>query len=806
MRKFFEKAKWHIIIVACTGIASWIINSIKGDNNTLEYIFYILGVANVFLLLLILSDCLLTPIDSCSFWLSRKGEKPEDEFNFEEEFLEYNGAVHLWRKGIFDNNHKGWLDKKSGYYTDVENIEEFKFFLEAIRNYLKHGITIIKIIIFPLALTLFTIAYQAVERLKDDVTEFTLKAVENLRDSNLGIEIPNDFYSDLLKDKGHYGLFWFLLFLGIFVFISVYLINIYLFLAKREEFVDKTVEILSKTNTVKSNIDSEKEDSVFDKRLMDSEGKKANKDKKTTISPKMACTIIIIICFLDFLIMCGMVFVAWRDKWSPETVSNALAGNFAVGGIAIVGIAVAVWAALNISNAIDRRELDSIRLNTNEKLKKEAEEIDNQKKEVKDIKKTIVGQEEKYKGIIDEALISKDALLRIVRNDFDLMLLESKQDIASKKILTIMEEYQTDASIFVLAQIEKYFSLVYNLHTSNYREDLKLIDFAESGIVISRKELERQTNSIVIDFIKYRLACFYFYKGYCVRGDDRKNCFIEAINYFIQSKSLFDAYIPEYHDYNRDDELGLAYCKDSQKKMSAYICNSIGESYSKIVEDMKRIYNNISNEDIQETITLYGKKAIFYCTYAVSWDNSRETYMRNLGCAIERTRGAITEYDVLMNKYKNAILIQPTESGFKVLLSLFDKKINHDLEVGWADPEKGRKKPLGEVIDIITQKTKTTKYEDTKKIMEQMLDYAEKTKSIFPGSVVGYIYTMLYYRDKCILDFKNNKVYEWLLLAQKALEMADIIAPSLETDSNRVLVKIFKKDIEELKCLKKKQK
>ncbi len=286
MKELSKNVKWHIFITVCTVIAFWIIHFTNSDNNIVEYIGYILGTASVLLpISLFASLYTQSKIASCSINLNCKEDNPEKEFNFEREYLEYNGAERFWRKGILDNNHKAWIEEKKNYFTKVENIEEFKLFLEAIRGFLRHGITIIKIIIFPLVLTLFTSTYQSIKSLKDDVAELTLKAVENLRDGDLNIEIPNDFYINLFTGKGHDGLFWFLLFLILFVSISIYLIMCYLFLAKREEFVDKTFEVLAETNSDKSNIDSKKKDYVNHNRPIYSEEKRENKDKKDKKKP-----------------------------------------------------------------------------------------------------------------------------------------------------------------------------------------------------------------------------------------------------------------------------------------------------------------------------------------------------------------------------------------------------------------------------------------------------------------------------------------------------------------------------------------
>lgn len=74
--------------------------------------------------------------------------------------------------------------------------------------------------------------------------------------------------------------------------------------------------------------------------------------------PEWVSTLIVIISILDVLFIIALFVLSFFDKISLKLFEKAAESSLLSSGIAVVGIAIAVWAGLNISNAIERKELE----------------------------------------------------------------------------------------------------------------------------------------------------------------------------------------------------------------------------------------------------------------------------------------------------------------------------------------------------------------------------------------------------------------------------------------------------------------
>ena len=347
---------------------------------------------------------------------------------------------------------------------------------------------------------------------------------------------------------------------------------------------------------------------------------------------------------------------------SGEGVSNSAQANtqngsnlddaFLSTGISIIGIAISVWAALNITNALERRDFDALQdkfvqheKDSKESLKEftsqQTSALDALKKkhndEFAELQKAQQGELKKInsehkKQTEQQQITSKNQLLsELLKTIIDLsteIIMEQIQAISTKEDVPFAE----------LTHIEQHFARVYSLH--EYDKEAKLIkNTADIGIkeaeeLLCALDKDMPHKQMIENFLQYRIGDFCFYKAYCCQGKERLDLAERAIEQYVKSLDLFGISIPEYEYQEEYIPNEYALCPKGKKCICAYICNAIGESYSKIAEDFRNLLrDNITIEAIED----YGRKAVFYCAYAVKWcDRGRELYFRNLGCALER--------------------------------------------------------------------------------------------------------------------------------------------------------------------------
>ena len=457
------------------------------------------------------------------------------------------------------------------------------------------------------------------------------------------------------------------------------------------------------------------------------------------------------------------VFDTCNQITQVEKVESSLLSS----GLSILGIVIAVWTGLSITNAIDKKRIDAI-----------DKQID-----------SITMRLEKNSNYIDSVNKHQN---KVHKEIFINTLLSSADDLATYQLITFFENesYTSDIQYLMLIEVEELFKKVYSMRESKFLRNTSLLANAEKGIELSEKLLEKCNNQTLTIYAKYRKAEFMFYSGYCCVGEERLNYFTSAIKIYEEVYTTFEADIPIFEA--NFDYLHATFREcNKNPKMSAYFCNSIGEAYSKICETGLILQDSKYSK---KTIESYGKKAIFYCSYAANWIN-RETYWRNLGCAIERHHKVTDEtYDKLYNVYNEALNISATKSSFKVILSVCDKYFNRHLNIKNVDVRVGRTIPLS-----------NASYENTWNNLEQPLkekllevlcrleENSEYAKTIFPSSEIGYTYSCIYHRDMCLIKGQTKDVAkQHLSEAIHDLGILKVINP------NGALTKILSDDLDAL--------
>lgn len=303
-------------------------------------------------------------------------------------------------------------------------------------------------------------------------------------------------------------------------------------------------------------------------------------------------------------------------------------------GLAIIAIAISVWAGLNIVNAIERKELDDANdriAEVENKISIEEYKLEDTSAKIKSLSEGVQDTQKSLSFMFENELIKtiKDRATLYLYNKFSSMNFEEKNNY---------NVYYQDMTI-----IEQFFIRVYETHSSKQLKDIELEYIAEKGIEMIDDIIEKDSDSIpalFLIYLRYRKAEFNYYLGY-ITEDPQKyyNSFIKAAELFIELCSDFNAWIPKYDSIKEIPEyMG----KEEYREISMYFANSIGDAYSRFVlySDISgRVFNkNGEKLGIDEVVEI-GRQGVFYCSCAAKWtnqDEGHEVYYRNLGCAYER--------------------------------------------------------------------------------------------------------------------------------------------------------------------------
>lgn len=482
--------------------------------------------------------------------------------------------------------------------------------------------------------------------------------------------------------------------------------------------------------------------------------------KPIVIAACITITLIVLINTICTLVICcpelfGVKMVSNIDSMTQtEKVESTLLSS----GLSILGIVMAVWTGISIINAIDINRINTLDDNV-DNLEKRTHSIEDMREQQNEM--------DKEKFICEMLLTSKD--------------------IATKELIKMFENAVStlDVPYMKFLEIEHLFRTVVKLH-NNPECESHLRDNAVKGINIAEGLLQKIRGFKQIDsnytidnvfsvYLAMRIAEFRFYMGYVSEGKECIEHFLAALETYNSFAKIFGASVPEFEYNAQFPDISYETCTGSPS-VSAYFCNSIGESYSRIV---KASVQDGKVGELSEPMTQeYAKKAVFYCAYAVHWDN-REIYWRNLGCAIERFPLSEESFRLIVNVYNNAIEAGVCHKTFKVMLSILDKYINKHLSILPVENGQHRQIPLSEDVyyDTWTRLLKEPAGESLLWALSELRENSRIAKTLYPTEDVGYFYACVYHRDMCIVNDGNvEQAKQHLLEAFENYKLFKLIA------------------------------
>lgn len=307
-------------------------------------------------------------------------------------------------------------------------------------------------------------------------------------------------------------------------------------------------------------------------------------------------------------------------------------------GLSIVGLAIAVWAGLNLLNSIERKDLEELRSRT-DSIKQLVYNMDNIEH---------LG----YDAFL-QALLRKggDELTAYFYRQFSRYSMNAKEDF------------------FILTRIEDLFGQVYDLHNSIKHHDAELIGKAEEAISYIKKY--QTDDRLIRTYLTVRNAEMGYYCGYAGKT---------SFQIYQSFSSAFDLYQKILL------ELSISFPprgKDGQapdlpdganRKLAIYMANTLGDTCSQVLLLKKELTSASAPKDqqVEETVLAqYAEKAIFYCDCAVKWADKYayddiykndyqyfELYYRNCAVAYERydrfSGDALPHAEIIIENYLKA--------------------------------------------------------------------------------------------------------------------------------------------------------
>lgn len=396
-----------------------------------------------------------------------------------------------------------------------------------------------------------------------------------------------------------------------------------------------------------------------------------NKRKKETEKEKINCSrnwLLVIVLIVAIIGIIGIAVFACNYSYTlaikmQYADENANISMLLSTGLSMIGIAIAVWAALNISNAISRGDIENLN-NT----------VGNLNKTVKYIKPYIT--DNKYIQLelflVELSRYEKDPIINYLSTLFQ------KDNV-----------YFSQIPFSELTKIELKFSQVRNRHQSAYEYDPVLIALAKEGLlsIENIKSTQKEKPDCIESYLLYRQCDFLFFMGYCEKSRlAGAKHFAKAAKGYMNISKKIGVQFPK--DFSAENFMG----NEAVQFRTAYLANTVGEAFSKIVHYYIEAKEEMA--EFEKRIITYADKAVNFCTLSVELLDTKQrisVYYRNLGCALER-RDSIsnnyigyretvqayrTAFGLVIDDYSSSLVL--VRNAYYTLLSYYGKIIEYKL-------------------------------------------------------------------------------------------------------------------------------
>lgn len=344
-----------------------------------------------------------------------------------------------------------------------------------------------------------------------------------------------------------------------------------------------------------------KEESKFKKTKF----RKDRKKQPRSLTEKFVYMVFFVMIAILAMMAISLICINCNQTGTSETSETAeisgtsgTEGTLLSAGVAIIGVAIAVWAGLNIIQVLEKDKFELL-----------GKEVASYRDERKRLNRTM---------FFENLAAEKNELNKYIYKELVHSIDTDKDEIPA-------EFY------FELNAIETMFQLVYKEQMLPKR---RLLAPYYDDAILKCMEQEKQAkmnlvnNKFVEQYLKIRICEFYFYKGY-VDKEEAGNCFQNVINGFYEIFS-------ELKEPKKMVEENIYI--DGNSLLTVYMLNTIGEAYSKIIQSCGE-----KKMKVTEYVKMQGKKAEEYYEALILLIEKvqdkkmfREVYYRNYGVALER--------------------------------------------------------------------------------------------------------------------------------------------------------------------------
>lgn len=440
-----------------------------------------------------------------------------------------------------------------------------------------------------------------------------------------------------------------------------------------------------------------------------------------------------------------------ENKKSTElTDTEKVESTLLSSGIAIISVAIAVWAGLNIIKALEKNNFKQLSM---------------------DVKKN---NDERKRLAIDTLLNNIEGL----DDELNRYLYKSLSEIEFN--------YQIiDAEFFSqINTVETWFQGLYKKHYQNGKiipENYNSVIEIVNELLPKTKELPKQIQSKTQLYLNIRCAEIHFYLGFCGSNIDIYDHMTRAIEKYCESFPLMKQlnYINIKKSPFTDDII-----------LNTYLLNTIGQAHSEIVFKCAKILT-------PEELAQYKSKTMNFFDLMIGSLNihdkisamQRELYYRDYGCALERVKGVNEETIIkIANAYERAlsIFLTSNEAGkknynvFKVYISLFHKYCDNIFVC--------KKDNLKELINLNNLKSSANSAEYKK--IKELKDYTSKRKIYIEMATIEYAHSLefikqkaFFHRDVAVIEYIDGNIWKFRQARTLMKEIIDDLKAIIEEEN-----------------------
>ena len=285
---------------------------------------------------------------------------------------------------------------------------------------------------------------------------------------------------------------------------------------------------------------------------------------------------------------------------------DAIEGSIVSNGLAIVSLAVTVWLGISIYNAIEKKEIQELKL-TLEKYSPLSEQMREYVKQQLTNQMYQIGE------------VSSDSLAKRFENDKEIPL----------------ERYADILTIDIL--MEKIYK------NREQVSERKVLEWTNIGIerINKYKGKFRKRYDLEKCYLDYREGDFYFSRGRATGGKEKYEAYRKSKNLFLKAQKGFGVSL---------SEVGFNELTEMEQRLSVYFANVIGHCYANVI-------NGIEDAEVKNKMR---EEAYRHLEFAVKMSKrcgEIETYYRNYGCLIENTTGDIAGLEQAYEQYKMGLKV-----------------------------------------------------------------------------------------------------------------------------------------------------